>query len=262
MSVETYNSLGGQVALVTGATRGIGAAIAADLSNRGATVYAGAREPEDVSDPNLLALELDLTEEDVIVDAINRIDDEKGRLDILVNNAGVMDSRSALAEMPTTVIDETLDTNLRGPLVLTKYALPLLLWRDGSRVVNVSSALASLRGDAGRGMPAYRISKSGLNAMTAYLDAEYRRSGPHRQRRQPRLDPDRDGWSRRRTQPRGRRGHAGLARTVQTRLPARAVLAGPAGDRLVSEREKPSHGVSTEASGSHGSGPTEYRPLQ
>jgi NAD(P)-dependent dehydrogenase (short-subunit alcohol dehydrogenase family) len=173
MEVETYNSLGGQIALVTGATRGIGAAIAADLSNRGATVYAGARDPDDVTGPDLLPLELDLTDEDAVVDAIDRVDDEKGRLDILVNNAGVMDSRSALAEMPTGVIDETLDTNLRGPLLLTKYALPLLLWRDGSRVVNVSSALASLRSDAGRGMPAYRISKSGLNALTAYLDAEY-----------------------------------------------------------------------------------------
>lgn len=173
MEVETYNSLGGQVALVTGATRGIGAAIAADLSDRGATVYAGARDPGDVTAAELRPLKLDLTDEDSVVDAINRIDDEKGRLDVLVNNAGVMDSRSALAEMPTSVIDRTLDTNLRGPLLLTKYALPLLLWRKGSRVVNVSSALATLRRDAGRGMPAYRISKSGLNALTAYLDAEY-----------------------------------------------------------------------------------------
>lgn len=173
VAVETYNSLGGQVALVTGATRGIGAAIAADLSDRGATVYAGARNLGDVTGTELLPLELDLVDEDAVVEAVNRIDDEKGRLDILVNNAGVMDSRSALAEMPTKVIEETLATNLRGPLLLTKYALPLLLWRDGSRVVNVSSALAALRSDAGRGMPAYRISKSGLNALTAYLDAEY-----------------------------------------------------------------------------------------
>ncbi len=173
MPVETYNSLGGQVALVTGATRGIGAAIATELADRGATVYAGARDPADVTAAKLRPLELDLTDEDTVVDTVNRIDDGQGRLDILVNNAGVMDSRSALTEMPTSVIDETLGTNLRGPLLLTKYALPLLLWRDGSRVVNVSSALAALRGDAGRGMPAYRISKSGLNALTAYLDAEY-----------------------------------------------------------------------------------------
>ena len=173
MDVETYNSLGGQVALVTGATRGIGAAIASELADRGATVYAGAREPADVTDRDLRPLELDLTDEDDVVAAVNRVDDEKGRLDILVNNAGVMDGRSGLAEMPTTVVDETLTTNLRGPLLLTKYALPLLLWRDGSRIVNVTSALAALRGDAGRGMPAYRISKAGVNALTAYLDAEY-----------------------------------------------------------------------------------------
>jgi len=172
MDVETYRSLGGQVALVTGANRGIGAVIAERLADLGATVYAGTRDL-DAIDGDKRPVELELTAEDDIVETVNRIDDEKGRLDILVNNAGVMDTRVALEEMPTGVIDETLQTNLRGPLLLTKYALPLLLLRDGSRVVNVSSGLASMTGEMGRGMPAYRVSKTGLNALTAYLDAEY-----------------------------------------------------------------------------------------
>jgi len=177
MDVETYESLGGQVALVTGASRGIGEAIAAKLAGLGATVYAGARDTSDLSCSDHRAVELDVTSEDDVVDAVNLIDDEKGRLDILVNNAGVMDTRVALAEMPTGVIDETFATNLRGPVLLTKYALPLLLLRDGSRVVNVSSGLASLTAEMGRGMAAYRVSKTGLNGLTVYLDGEYRDQG-------------------------------------------------------------------------------------
>jgi NAD(P)-dependent dehydrogenase (short-subunit alcohol dehydrogenase family) len=173
MDVETYSSLGGQVALVTGANRGIGEAIASKLSGLGAMVYAGTRDLDDITREDQRPIELDVTAEDDIVDAVNRIDDEKGRLDILVNNAGVMDTRVALEEMPTGVIDRTFDTNLRGPTLLTKYALPLLMLRDGSRIVNVSSGLASMTGEMGRGMPAYRVSKTGLNALTAYLDAEY-----------------------------------------------------------------------------------------
>jgi NAD(P)-dependent dehydrogenase (short-subunit alcohol dehydrogenase family) len=173
MDVETYESLGGQIALVTGANRGIGESIAARLSGLGATVYAGVRDVDAISCDDQIPVELDVTAEDDIVDAVNRIDDERGRLDILVNNAGVMDTRVALEEMPTGVIDRALSTNLRGPMLLAKYALPLLLLRDGSRVVNVSSGLGSMTGEMGRGMPAYRVSKSGLNALTAYLDAEY-----------------------------------------------------------------------------------------
>lgn len=172
MEVETYSSLGGQVALVTGANRGIGEQIACRLADRGARVYAGTREGERVAD-ELHPVELDVTDEDDIVAAIDRIGDEKGRLDLLVNNAGVMDNRVALEDMGAAVIDRTMAANLRGPMLLTKYALPLLLLRNGSRVINVSSGLASLTGEMGRGMPAYRVSKTGLNALTVYLDAEY-----------------------------------------------------------------------------------------
>lgn len=173
MDVPLYDTLEGQVALVTGATRGIGKRIADGLVRHGATVYAGARDTDDITSDDRHALELDVTEEAQRVAAIDRIREDTARLDILVNNAGVMDSREALAEMPTETIDRTLTTNLHGPIHLTKHALDLLLARPGGRVVNVSSGLGAITEPQSGGMPAYRISKTGLNGLTRYLDGEY-----------------------------------------------------------------------------------------
>lgn len=189
---DLYDDLTGQVALVTGATRGIGRRVAADLLDLGATVYAGARDTDDVDidaddgdgDSDLRPVELDVTDERAMVAAVDRIDDTAGRLDALVNNAGVMDTREPLDRMPTDAVDRTLDVNLRGPVLLTKHALPLLL-DDGShdrrdadgppvpaRVVNVTSGMGRIS-RMGGGSAAYRVSKTGLNGLTAYLDAEY-----------------------------------------------------------------------------------------
>lgn len=173
MDVPLYDSLDGQVALVTGATRGIGKRIADGLVDHGATVYAGARDPSDVPEEDRRAVELDVLVDDEMRTAIDRIEAEAGRLDVLVNNAGVMDSREPLEEMATDVIDRTLATNLRGPVVLTRHALPLLRARPGGRVVNVSSGLGAITESQSGDMPAYRVSKTGLNGLTRYLDGEY-----------------------------------------------------------------------------------------
>jgi NAD(P)-dependent dehydrogenase (short-subunit alcohol dehydrogenase family) len=177
MDIPLYDSLEGQVALVTGATRGIGKQIADGLVDHGATVYAGARDTDDITVTDRRAIELDVTVDDERRAAIDRIETEAGRLDVLVNNAGVMDSRQPLAKMSTQRIEQTLTTNLHGPLLLTKQALELLLARPGGRVVNISSGLGALTESQSGGMPAYRISKTGLNGLTRYLDGEYRDRG-------------------------------------------------------------------------------------
>ncbi len=173
-----YDDLDGQTVLVTGATRGIGRRVASDLLDLGATVYAGARDTDDVDlsadddgTGDCRPVELDVTEERAMVAAADRIDDEAGRLDALVNNAGVMDTREPLDRMPTDAIDRTLEVNLRGPTVLTKHFLPLLL-DGGGHVVNVTSGMGRIS-RMGGGSAAYRVSKTGLNGLTAYLDAEY-----------------------------------------------------------------------------------------
>ena len=173
MDVPLYDTLDGQVALVTGATRGIGKRIADGLVDYGATVYAGARDTDDIDADDRRAIELDVTVDEQRAAAVDRIQREAGRLDILVNNAGVMDSREPLDEMPAETIDRTLTTNLRGPIHLTKRALDPLLARPGGRVVNISSGLGKVTEPQTGGMAAYRISKTGLNGLTRYLDGEY-----------------------------------------------------------------------------------------
>jgi len=177
MDVPLYDSLDGQVVLVTGATRGIGKAIADGLVDLDATVYAGARDTGDIEATDRHAIELDVTDDEGMVAAVDRIEREQGRLDVLVNNAGVMDSREPLDEMPTDVIDHTLDTNLRGAVLMTKYALPLLLADGGGRVVTMSSGLGAITESQSGGTPAYRISKTGVNGLTKYLHGEYAADG-------------------------------------------------------------------------------------
>jgi hypothetical protein len=173
-TVETYDSLAGQTVLVTGATRGIGAAVAAALADRDATVYAGARDTDDVTAADQRPVRLDVTAESEIAAAVDRIADETGRLDAVVNNAGVFPRSGPLHETDTDDLDRTLDVNLRGPALVCKHALPLLLDREGGRVVNLSSGLGQFtNGEMGGGYPPYRVSKVGLGGLTAYLHGEY-----------------------------------------------------------------------------------------
>lgn len=181
---ETYDSLDGQTALVTGATRGIGAAVAAALADRGATVYAGARDPADVTDAALRPVALDVTDHEACAAAVDRVAAEAGRLDVLVNNAGRAPPNVPLHEEPPAEVTATVDVNLLGPLHVTRVALPALLAGEGGRVVNVSSGDGAFEdvqpgyeGLAGSGHASYRVSKAGLNALTVHLDGAYGDAG-------------------------------------------------------------------------------------
>lgn len=175
--VTRHETMDGQVVLVTGATRGIGEQIAVQLEALGATVYAGARAIADVAADDQRPVELDVTDDGTMRRAIDRIRSEAGRLDALVNNAGIGGPGAPLHESGIEAVDETLAVNLRGPIVLTKLALPLLLERPGGRVVNVSSGMGALGEGMSGGYPPYRISKAGLNGLTTYLHGEYADDG-------------------------------------------------------------------------------------
>jgi NAD(P)-dependent dehydrogenase (short-subunit alcohol dehydrogenase family) len=174
---ELYDDLSGQVALVTGANRGIGRQIAANLDDLGATVYAATRSvTHDVPDDWEHVL-VDVTQEGDVSTAVDGIFDQVGRLDILVNNAGVGEFGDDIVAEPTERIDRTLATNLRGPMLLCKHAVPLLLQSEGGRVVNVSSGMGAIGEPQSGGSPSYRVSKTGLNGLTAYLHGEYADDG-------------------------------------------------------------------------------------
>jgi NAD(P)-dependent dehydrogenase (short-subunit alcohol dehydrogenase family) len=170
---DLYDSLSGQVALVTGANRGIGREIAEQLHDLGATVFAATRSmTHDIPDEweHLL---VDVTQEGEISDAVDDIFASAGRLDILVNNAAVTGGDGDIVAESVKDLDRTLATNLRGPMLLCKHAVPLLVQDEGGRVVNVSSGMGALNEDQSGGSPSYRVSKTGLNGLTKYLDGEY-----------------------------------------------------------------------------------------
>ncbi|WP_372909832.1 SDR family NAD(P)-dependent oxidoreductase [Salinigranum sp.] len=168
-----YDSLDGQVALVTGANRGIGAEIARQLRDLGATVYAGSRSIDNEVPEGTERVLLDVTQEGDVEAAVDGIFEEQARLDVLVNNAGVMDADGDIVAASTQELDRALAVNLRGPMLLCKHAVPLLLQTDGGRVVNLSSGMGALGEGQSGGSPGYRISKTGLNGLTVYLDGEY-----------------------------------------------------------------------------------------
>ena len=172
-----YDSLDGQVALVTGANRGIGAEIARRLADRGATVFAGARRRDATVPDGCERVTLDVTQEGDIEAAVTTVGETAGRLDVLANNPGVGRFDDPLHEEPTPTVDRTLSVSLRGQTLLSKYALPPLLERDGGRIVNVSSGMGVVGEDQSGGAPSYRISKTGLNGLTAYLHGEYADDG-------------------------------------------------------------------------------------
>jgi NAD(P)-dependent dehydrogenase (short-subunit alcohol dehydrogenase family) len=177
---QLHDRLDGQTALVTGATRGLGAAVTAALFDLGATVFAGARNPKDLAgvqettNGRVVPVRLDVTHEDDVAAAVRKAVTARGRLDVVVNNAGVGDFRGrVLGNLETAKLDEVLATNVRGPMLVAREALPHLLARPGGRIVNVSSGMGALTGGMGGTAPAYRVSKAALNGLTAYLHGEY-----------------------------------------------------------------------------------------
>lgn len=171
MEPSIYDSLSGQTALVTGGNRGIGRQIADNLDALGCRVYTGIRDTE--SDSPGESVELDVTDEAAIERAVSAVVDDAGRLDILVNNAGIGRFVDDITAMTSDDFDRTMAVNVRGPTLLAKYAVPHLLEREGGRIVNVSSGMGALGEAQSGGSPAYRISKTAINGLTAYLHGEY-----------------------------------------------------------------------------------------
>ena len=162
------------IVLVTGANRGIGAEVCRQLLARGCTVIGAARAPSKVQHGEPLAL--DVRDDASVEAAAASVQRQHGRLDALVNNAAiVLDRGEPIAGLDPQTLRDTLETNLVGPLRVTRAFWPLLATRGG-RVVMVSSMSGQL-GQAEVWAPAYGISKTALNALTVQFAAAGRSRG-------------------------------------------------------------------------------------
>jgi len=183
-----------QVALVTGANKGIGFEVARGIAKAGYVVLLGARNPTTglVAAKTLTSegldvrfVELDVTRMETISTAAARIETDFGQLDVLVNNAGIADPRDGPPSRVTVdVIERVLRTNFLGAVAVAQAALPLLRKADAGRIVNVSSDLGSI---TRHGDPAWKYaqvkvlgycaSKAALNMFTVQLAFELKDFG-------------------------------------------------------------------------------------
>src|SRR5258708_31833708 len=181
MNAYTPFSLRGRVALVTGAARGLGLAMATCLARAGARVLVNGREPArlaPIADSlrgqglDAVPLAFDVADEAATAAAFAAITREHGQLDILVSNVGLR-NRRPIGELTRADMRRMLETNLTGAFGLAKAAAELMLARRHGRLIMVTSVAGPLSRSCDA---AYTASKGGLAALTRSLAAEY---GPH-----------------------------------------------------------------------------------
>ncbi|MEU9385904.1 SDR family NAD(P)-dependent oxidoreductase [Streptomyces sp. NPDC048279] len=192
-----------EVALITGANKGIGRSVAEQLAALGMAVVIGARDPlrgEEAAAAvraaggRAYAVTLDVTDPATVQEAARRVEERSGRLDVLINNAGITGSgqvspADAHDQVPSSVdldmVRAVFETNVFGVIQVTNAMLPLLRRSPAPRVVNVSSHAASLSltsdpdGPFAALLPsaAYAPSKTALTALTVQYANELRRDG-------------------------------------------------------------------------------------
>jgi uncharacterized protein len=162
----------GKRVLITGASRGIGLALAEAFAGAGATVALVARSEGPLRDVaerlKGTAHPTDLLDPEQVTTVVQRVEDEAGPVDVLVNNAGI-GLATALWELPADDIEQTIRLNLTVPLELCRQAIPRMVRRRGGHIVNVASMAAIA---AVPGMTAYAGTKAGLFHATSALRME------------------------------------------------------------------------------------------
>jgi NAD(P)-dependent dehydrogenase (short-subunit alcohol dehydrogenase family) len=169
-----------QVAVITGAARGIGEAIALRLGRMGAVVVLTARDHGrlvqvqagiEQDGGKAFVLPCDLTDEKAVSSLGETVRQQHGRCDILVNNAGVGVLRKPLVDLPVAEWDQMMDTNLRAPYLMIRALAPLMMAARTGHIINISSL-------AGKNVlpegAAYAASKWGLNGLTYSVAEELR----------------------------------------------------------------------------------------
>ena len=174
--------LTGKLALVTGATQGLGMAIAEGIGKSGATVVINGNSSQEKIDNavsifksqgiNAYGYRFNVTDEKAVVNAVAQIEKEVGSIDILVNNAGII-KRTALAEMEVDDFEQVIKVDLVSPFIVSKAVVKGMMERKAGKIINICSMMSELgRNTVG----AYAAAKGGLKMLTQNMCVEW---APH-----------------------------------------------------------------------------------
>jgi 3-oxoacyl-[acyl-carrier protein] reductase len=168
----TTGTLHGRTALVTGGSRGIGAAIVRSLAQAGAALAVNYRERAGEANAlvnaigetggRAIAIAADVSQSDAVAQMVQRVKSELGPIDILINNAGVAITRD-IQDLSETDFDRTIAVNLKSVFLCTQAVLPMMRSKGWGRIINISSGAARGAGSIG---PHYNASKAGIEGLT------------------------------------------------------------------------------------------------
>jgi 3-oxoacyl-[acyl-carrier protein] reductase len=168
----TTGTLHGRIALVTGGSRGIGAAIVRSLAQAGATVAVNYRERTGEANAlvnaiaaaggHAIAIAADVSQSDAVAQMVQRVKSELRSIDILINNAGIAITRD-IQDLSEAEFDQTIAVNLKSVFLCTQAILPMMRSKGWGRIVNISSGAARGAGSIG---PHYNASKAGIEGLT------------------------------------------------------------------------------------------------
>ena len=171
-------SLEGKVALVTGASYGIGFAIASGMAAAGATIVFNDIN-EDLVKKGLAAYEAagikahgyvcDVTNEEKVNELVAKIEAEVGVIDILVNNAGII-KRIPMCDMPAEQFRQVIDVDLNAPFIVSKAVIPSMIKKGHGKIINICSMMSELGRET---VSAYAAAKGGLKMLTKNIASEY-----------------------------------------------------------------------------------------
>ena len=171
-------SLEGKVALVTGATYGIGMAIATAFSEAGAKIYFNGRNPEHITKAlaeykskgiDAEGRVCDVTDEKKVNEYVSEIIAKEGHLDILVNNAGII-KRIPMTEMSAEDFRQVIDIDLTAAFIVSKAVIPYMIKEGHGKIINICSMMSELGRET---VSAYAAAKGGLKMLTRNIASEY-----------------------------------------------------------------------------------------
>lgn len=175
--IQNY-SLGGKVALVTGASYGIGFAIAKAMAEAGATIVFNDIRQELV-DKGVAAYQAegirahgyvcDVTDEDAVTEMVQKIEAQVGVVDILVNNAGII-KRIPMIEMSAKDFRQVIDVDLNAPFIVSKAVIPSMIKKGHGKIINICSMMSEFGRET---VSAYAAAKGGLKMLTRNICSEY-----------------------------------------------------------------------------------------